>query len=317
MSGYRPLLELEGKLLLAAKLQEGLRQAIVETMDEGCPESYLHLFSVICDNGLQRFASVKRGIAVCTGIGEQDSSERITNKYVELIRRFLNDREEARKALQSKDTVELYLALWSIGFYNTEEIQTLVPGIIKDGAKYQVQTLLYFLRCTQYSGMNHRISKDAFEKWYNEPSVVAAILPLYLSGLYLSRYGGHKDAPSLHDYFDSKEEAIRHYDYLKNVYQSISAKEIYSPYVFPWESAELTRSEIVLKMAYITWMTNDSALKDDLCTCLPSLDTYMRAGYIGVVLNPPTSHLQEEYVLQSLGDRSQDVVTKPTKYCPR
>ena len=155
--------------------------------------------------------------------------------------------------------------------------------------------------------MNHRISKDAFEKWYNEPSVVAAILPLYLSGLYLSRYGGHKDAPSLHDYFDSKEEAIRHYDYLKNVYQSISAKEIYSPYVFPWESAELTRSEIVLKMAYITWMTNDSALKDDLCTCLPSLDTYMRAGYIGVVLNPPTSHLQEEYVLQSLGDRSQDV----------
>ncbi|MCS2815779.1 hypothetical protein NXX52_28785 [Bacteroides ovatus] len=51
VSGYRPLLELEGKLLLAAKLQEGLRQAIVETMDEGCPESYLHLFSVICDNG--------------------------------------------------------------------------------------------------------------------------------------------------------------------------------------------------------------------------------------------------------------------------
>ena len=300
VSGYRPLLELEGKLLLAAKLQEGLRQAIVETMDEGCPESYLHLFSVICDNGLQRFASVKRGIAVSTGIGEQDSSERITNKYVELIHRFLNDRKQAHSALQSKDTVELYLALWSIGFYNTEEIQTLVPEIIKKGAKYQVQTLLY-------SGMNHRISKNAFERWYKEPSVVAAILPLYLSGLYLSRYGGHKDAPSLHDYFDSKEEAVRHYEYLKQIYQSISAKEIYSPYVFPWESTELTRSEIVLKMAYITWMTNNSALKDDLCSYLPSLDTYMRAGYIGVVLAPPTSPLQEEYVLQSLGDRSQDV----------
>ena len=54
-------------------------------------------------------------------------------------------------------------------------------------------------------------------------------------------------------------------------------------------------------------MTNNSALKDDLCSYLPSLDTYMRAGYIGVVLAPPTSLLQEEYVLQSLGDRSQDV----------
>lgn len=77
ISGHRPLLELEGKLLLAAKLQEGLRQAIVETMDEGCPESYLYLFSIIYNNGLQRFASVKRSIAVCTGIGEQDSSERL------------------------------------------------------------------------------------------------------------------------------------------------------------------------------------------------------------------------------------------------
>ena len=78
---------------------------------------------------------MKRGIAVSTGIGEQDSSERITNKYVELIHRFLNDRKQAHSALQSKDTVELYLALWSIGFYNTEEIQTLVPEIIKKGSK--------------------------------------------------------------------------------------------------------------------------------------------------------------------------------------
>ena len=306
VSGYRPLLELEGKLLPAAKLQESLRQDIVETMDEGCPESYLHLLSVIRDNDLQRFASVKRGIAVSTGIGEQDSGERITHKYIELIHRFLNDRKQAYGALQSKDTVELYLALWSIGFYNTEEIQTLVSEIIKKGTQYQVQTLLYFLRCTQYSGMNHRISKNAFERWYKEPSVVAAILPLYLSGLYLSRYGGHKDGPPFHNYFDSKEEAVRHYGYLKNVYQSISAKEIYFPYVFPWESIELTRSEIVLKMAYITWITDNSALKDDLCGYLPSLDTYMRAGYIGVVLAPPTSPLQEEYILQSLGDRSQD-----------
>ena len=58
---------------------------------------------------------MKRGIAVSTGIGEQDSSDRITNKYVELIRHFLNNQEDAREALQSKDTTKLYLALWKIG----------------------------------------------------------------------------------------------------------------------------------------------------------------------------------------------------------
>lgn len=195
MSGYRPLLELEGKLLLAAKLQEGLRQAIVETMDEGCPESYLHLLTVIYENGLQRFASVKRGIAVSTGTGEQDSSKRVTNKYIELILHFLNNQEQACKALQSKDTVELYLALWSIGFYNTNDILALAPEIIKNGAKHQVQTFLYFLLCTQHSGMSYCISKEAFEKWHNDPSVVAAILPLYLTNFYLSRYS-EREAPN-------------------------------------------------------------------------------------------------------------------------
>lgn len=307
MSGYQPLLELEGKLLLAAKLQEGLRQAIVETMDEGCPESYLHLFSVIYENGLQRFASVKRGIAVSTGIGEQDSSERITNKYIELIHNFLNNPEQAHKALESKDTVELYLALWSIGFYNTDELKPIVSKIIKEGAKHQVQTLLHFLHCTQNSALNHHIGKDAFELWHNDLSVVAAILSLYMCGLYISRYGNNKVIPALNDYFDSKEEALRHFEYFEQVYQSISDKETYSPYIFPWESVTLTRSDVVQKMAYITWLTNDSALKDRLCPYLPSLDTYVRANFISIVLSTPTSKLQEDYLLQSLGDRSADV----------
>lgn len=311
MSGYQPLLELEGKLLLAAKLQEGLRQAIVETMDEGCPESYLYLFSVIYDNGLQRFASVKRGIAVSTGIGEQDSSNRVTNKYVELIRIFLHNREAALNALNSKDTVEFYLALWSIGFYNTDDIQTLIPKMIKEGAKHQIQTLLYFLRCTQYSGMNHLISKKTLEIWYKEPSVVAAILPLYMDGLYMSLYGNYgdnKEGPVLTDYFDTKEEAIRHYGYLKEIYHSISAKETFFPYVFPWGSIELTRSDAVLKMAYISWITDDSTLKDELCTSyLTSLDSYMRPNYLAAALNPPTGPIQEDYVLQSMGDRSSEV----------
>lgn len=95
--------------------------------------------------------------------------------------------------------------------------------------------------------MNHRISKEALEVWHNEPSVVASILPLYMNGIHLSRYGNYQEGPQLIDYFETKEEAVRHYEYLKQVYQSISAKETYSPYIFFWESAFLTRSDIVLK----------------------------------------------------------------------
>lgn len=307
ISGNQSLLELVGQLLMTPKLQEGVRQSIVETMDEGCPESYLYLFSVIYDNGLQRFATVRRNIAICTGLGEQDSNERVTDEYIELIKNFLTQPELARKAVESENTAELYLALWSIGFYNTRDIIALIPDIIKNGAKHQVQTLLYFQRCTQSSQLNHIISKDIFEKWHDDPSVVAAILPLYMDNLYLSRYSDDNGTPPLDHYFESKEEALRQYQYLKQVYQSISDKETYSPYVFPWENILLTREGVVLKMAYIAWVTNDSELKDDVCGYLSNLETYSRASYIGIALARPDSEIQQEYVLQSFCDRSVDV----------
>ena len=47
MSKNTELYEILGKFLLAARLQEGARQAVCETMDAGRPEAFLHLFGVI------------------------------------------------------------------------------------------------------------------------------------------------------------------------------------------------------------------------------------------------------------------------------
>lgn len=306
ISGYLPLLELVGNLLATPRLPESVRQAILETMHEGCPESFCHLYSIICNSNLQRMSSVKRIIAGCVGLGEHGNSELITTKHIELILRFLNEQELARHAIHSKNNMELYLALWSIGFYNIDLIDSLAIEIIRKGNKEQVQVLLHFLRNTN-SGMNHHISKEAFEVWHNEPSVVATTLPLYLGDLYLSHYSSAKDTPALSDYYNSKEEAIRHYKYLRKIYQLISDKSTLTSYSSIWKSTQISYSDIITKMAYITWMTNDTSLKDDLCIFLPTLDSYTRIAYISVILNPPTSPSQEEYILQSLGDRSIDV----------
>ena len=56
------------KILLAARLQEGLRQAICEAMDEGTPAIFLKLLKVIADHDLIRFSSVKRAVSTWIGI---------------------------------------------------------------------------------------------------------------------------------------------------------------------------------------------------------------------------------------------------------
>ena len=115
-SGNCELLELEGKLLLAARLQEGLRQAILETVDEGTAKNHLYMLSIIISNNLLRFASVKRAIAVWTGMGEMNTQNRVFDKIVLQMYTFLNDRALARKALQSIDSAELYMGLRCNGF---------------------------------------------------------------------------------------------------------------------------------------------------------------------------------------------------------
>lgn len=67
LSEDEELLELEGKLLLSARLQEGLRQAVVETMDYGTAKSQLYLFKIIIDNNLCRYSGVYRGLLTWCG----------------------------------------------------------------------------------------------------------------------------------------------------------------------------------------------------------------------------------------------------------
>jgi len=54
ISNNKELLELTGKLLLAAKLQEGVRQEICENMDRGLQENFEYMFKIIYDNDLIR-----------------------------------------------------------------------------------------------------------------------------------------------------------------------------------------------------------------------------------------------------------------------
>lgn len=67
-SSSAPLHRLLSDFLLAARLQEGVRQAICENADCGTVEAFQTIFAAVCENNLIRFASVKRAVAVWTGI---------------------------------------------------------------------------------------------------------------------------------------------------------------------------------------------------------------------------------------------------------
>jgi hypothetical protein len=62
------LIDLVGKMLVAARLQEGLRQAICERCDGGTMTAFRSNLGVIKDNDLIRFSSVKRAVGTWCGL---------------------------------------------------------------------------------------------------------------------------------------------------------------------------------------------------------------------------------------------------------
>lgn len=60
--------QLVAKLMLAAQRQEGLRQTIIECLDEAHPDAIPFMIALILDHDLIRFSAVVRGLDVWTGL---------------------------------------------------------------------------------------------------------------------------------------------------------------------------------------------------------------------------------------------------------
>jgi HEAT repeat protein len=105
--------ELVEKLLLAAQRQEGLRQVILETIDETHPEAFKRMIKLIKDENLARFAAVIRAVDVWFGFNFETGEEKKVNKLLEQVISFLESPQTRQDALKSDDAETVYLALWA------------------------------------------------------------------------------------------------------------------------------------------------------------------------------------------------------------
>ncbi|MFD1909669.1 hypothetical protein ACFSQ7_45485 [Paenibacillus rhizoplanae] len=115
LSHNQAAVQMMGELLLAARLQEGLRQSIMETMDEGTIENNLHMLKVILDNDLVRYSSVVRALGVWTGMGLEAQNQRVAKQLIDGAYQVLTDEALRAEWLISENANHVYLSLWGDG----------------------------------------------------------------------------------------------------------------------------------------------------------------------------------------------------------
>ena len=117
MSCNRPdAWEFVERLLLSAQRQEGLRQTILESVDESHPQAFRRMLRLILDENLSRFSSVVRAADTWFGFMWDGASGIKIDDLLKRVLLFLEDSSARSAALGDADAETVYLALWCIAF---------------------------------------------------------------------------------------------------------------------------------------------------------------------------------------------------------
>lgn len=311
ISNNKELIELTGKLLLAAKLQEGVRQQICENMDSGLQENFEYMFKIIYDNNLIRFSSVKRALATWTGLANEGADiSKFGKKELEIINKLIDNPKYEDELLKSDDNIEVYLGLWN---KSTRDIKYSVEAIEKllKSSKYHIKLLIsYYLYVIVNTTYKREIAKKVIKE-YGDSKKIVEILACYLN--FLISYGSASNLKRNIEngeiepktYFKNKNEAIEFFDILEKALNLMDGKEkLFNPCIFPWFYQSISTNTITTAMALITVFYPDNSLKNRMMKYLKEIDTWNRNYYLEILFKKPSNKEEKDFVIAMLSDRS-------------
>ena len=308
------------KLLLAARLQEGLRQAICENADWGTADAFRAILQAITDNNLIRYSSVKRAVGTWLGLISEEARDldRISQKSLELMLRCLHDIPFREECLVSEDAMQIYIALWSYAFYCSEDAIRLVDRISREGTHHQVLTAGYFVGNLDNSFLSQHAAKLVLRNYRDRYDILAVYLPNFLhapNSLAHFITNGQKDLWK-EGYFSSRQEAAEFCDLLMEIHSSMKKRElVFDPCVFPWHKAVLKRSDLVEKAMVIAAAMKDPERIDALCPAIKDCDTFGRSIYFKLLTVGKKTPAVRQAILMGLEDKNADTRKEAFRVC--
>ena len=305
------------KLLVAARLSEGLRQAICENADFGTPQAFISLVKTIQENNLIRFSSVKRAVGTWTGLCQYEDPDRLAEKMLDDIPFVLESYDNAVSKIMTSDPVDIYMGLWGIGFYDILKALDVIKGLAgipkfeglkKDGQTFvpdeiHLLTIGYFCQNLGYPETAMRIAINVTEKYPDNYRLFAVMESSYPYGLFIPYY--HHEEPAFRkEVHKDNALAAKHYDIMRNMYEKMPHKEEkYSPLLYPWFSASISKSSILYCMLDCALVLADDEKTDFISERLSEFDVDKRAHAIEEIGNKMRTSKQRETVINAVADK--------------
>ena len=311
MSRNERMHELLCRLLLAARLQEGLRQAVCESADSGTREAFRAILQTIREHDLIRYSSVKRAVGTWLGLmtDETRDLDRISGKTLDLVCRCLEDMDFRKKCLASEDSMEIYIAFWSYGFDSVEDALEILDAFIASGTPHQILTAGYYVANLDYARDKQPAAKKVLAKYRDRMDILAVYLPGFMPMASQMAYnlGNDRVDAEVKTYFGSRREGEEFCDWLMEVFSGMKKKElVFSPCIFPWYSAVLKKSSLAEMAMVIAAILEDQNRIDWLCSFIPECDSGCRSFYLKMLTIKKKTPAVRKAIVSCLEDRSFD-----------
>lgn len=327
-SGDLQALELLGKLLLAAKGQEGLRQAILETCDSGTLDSHIYFIRLILENGLCRFSSVVRAFDTWSGLGFGDQKQKVAEKCMSLALKYLSDESAIEAGLNSNDTTEIYLALWALSCRDAIHATQRSKQLLNSPEKYKRLVGWYFITHTNSDYYRHETAAEYLD--ILDPEELAWVCTNLhqndaVSGSEYEWYDDN-DILAYHGFWNKKcEQAANEKTYFDEIYPEnkdgrtalfnqivaimalIGKKNTkFTKSVFPWYEIELNVSIPCQCLLGLAAYDRSAELTNQLADYLSQMNSEQRFCFYSRLLNPNNPE-QRVFMLEGLSDRSKTI----------
>lgn len=283
-----------GDLLLAAQRQEGLRQTILECLDETSKGAFSYILNLIIENNLIRFSSVVRALDVWAGFGWEAEKQSTVKRFIELAQQFFNQPELIETTIKSKDNAEVYMSLWGLAVHDVDLCYPHLKWLFEKGNIEKKGLALYF------------IAQANIDEWNKEFSILA----ISEKERYLQFFGIEL----------LKEEKLINetlFRQLLDIYQSFSKKEYHlKEKVFSWLNFTFKRASVGEKLIQSIDINDDTQL-NILFDLFPTMDIENRESFVQKMLpgfaryyfdkDTPTekpTNKQRDFALKLLKDRS-------------
>ncbi len=309
ISGHPGLQDDLLKLLLAARLQDGLRQQILEASDRGSVDFLIRVIKLCLDEDLLRYSGTIRAFDVWTGMGYGDSKPAAIKKYAQIAYDCLTDDDKRKMYYESENNVEAYFAFWAQGCHEFEGTCNEVPQLLEDPRHYrQVLGWLFVTRTDNRLYQMRLACRYVTERdeellaWIVQN--LAVTYTLLTTSWRISRNRKRQCVPNP-NLPDTKEARVKLFHQLKDVAEYIgNRKRTFTGNPFDFVCVTLSAQRVYDCMISLTGYDLDEGLIGELLELAPKMSADQRMILICSFLLPDTNASHRAYLQNCLSDRS-------------